>query len=157
MQGPDKTIRWLPFEFSQNVANTNFIIFGDGYIRFTQGGNYVLETEKTVTALAAGVVTIAGHGYVTGELGRFTDLSGPNTLRGRLFELDVLTSDTFRLKDQFGLVVTDPSAFISGKFARVYTLVSPYAHADLPELNHEQIRDTLRLTHYKYKTRDVVS
>lgn len=154
-QYPDKTIRWIPFEFSPNVANTNFIIFGDGYIRFTQGGNYILEAEKTVTAIAAGIITIPTHGFASGDLGRFTDLSGPNTLRGRLFQLDVLSSNTFRLVDQFGEYVSDPTAFVSGEFARVYTLSSPYAHTDLPALNFEQIRDTLRLTHYKYKTRDL--
>lgn len=155
MQFPDKNILWVPFEFSPSVANTNFIVFGDGYIRFTQGGNYVLEVEKTVTALAAGTVTIAGHGFASGDLGRFTDIVGPTSYAGRLFEIVVVNANTFTLKDQFGNVVTSPTAFVSGKFARVYTLPSPYAHADLSELNFEQIRDTLRLTHYKYKTRNL--
>ncbi|TXH15901.1 MAG: hypothetical protein E6R03_06410 [Hyphomicrobiaceae bacterium] len=155
MAKPDKTIRWIPFEFSPNVANTNLVIFGDGYIRFAQGGNYILEAEKTVTSLVLGTVTSAGHGFTSGDLGRFTDIAGPVSYRGRLFEIVVTGTDTFTLKDQFNNTVTDPALFISGKFARVYTLVSPYVHTDLPTLNFEQIRDTLRLTHYKYKTRDL--
>ena len=155
MAKPDKTIRWIPFEFSPNIANTNLVIFGDGYIRFAQGGNYILEAEKTVTGLSAGTVTIAGHGFASGDLGRFTDIVSPTSYRGRLFEIVVTGTDTFTLKDQFGNAVTSPTAFVSGKFARVYTLTSPHVHTDLPALNFEQIRDTLRLTHFKYKTRDL--
>jgi hypothetical protein len=154
-QFPNDTIRWFPFEFSSNVANTNFVIFGNGYIRFTQEGNYILETAKTVTALSGGVVTIASHGYTTGDLGRFPSITGPVSYAGRLFEITVLSANTFSLKDQFGNTVTDATAFVSGTFARVYTLPSPYTHTDLPDLNVEQIRDTLRLTHYGYKTRDL--
>lgn len=155
-QFPDKTIRWFPFEFSPEVANTNFVIFGHGYIRFTQEGRYLLEENKTVLSVSTlGVVTVTGHGWVTGNLGRFTVLAGAVNLTDRLFELEVLTADTFKLKDQFGNYVLPSSLFLSGQFARVYTIASPYTHTDLPRLNVEQIRDTLRLTHYAYKTKDL--
>lgn len=155
-QFPDKTIRWFPFEFSPQVANTNIVIFGDGYIRFTQEGQYILEAGKTVTGVTTpGVATVVAHGWTTGDLGRFTVLVGANNFVNRLFEIEVLTVNTFRLKDQFGAYVAPTTAFTSGIFARVYTLDSPYAHADLGKLNVEQIRDTLRLTHYGYKTKDL--
>ncbi len=160
LQHPLDPIRWFPFEFSQNVANTNIVVFGNTYIRFLQEGTYVLEADKTVTALtiaSSAVVTANAHGFVNGELVKFTALSGPVELLGRTFVVTNVTTNTFRLQDQFGLAVSTVgfSPFVSGTVARVYTLASPFAVEDLAEINCEQIRDTLRFTHYKYPTYDL--
>lgn len=160
LQYPETDIRWFPFEFSPNVANTNKVVFGSGYIRFLQEGNYVLEAVKTVSGVTLAdpaVFTSAAHGYANGDLVKLTALSGIDDLLNRTFEVTNVATNTFRLKDQFSVAVSTVGmdAFVSGSVARVYTLVSPYATADLFELNVEQIRDTLRLTHYGYKTRDL--
>lgn len=158
LQHPGANIKWFPFEFSPNVANTNIVVFGFGYIRFLQEGLYVLEAAKTVsgiTVATTAIVTSVAHGFTTGDLVKLTNVVGPATLANRTFEIVVLSSDTFSLKDQFGLAVPSTVAFLSGQVARVYTIVSPYTHTELPNLQAEQSRDLLRLTHFNYTPFDL--
>lgn len=160
LQYPLSPIKYFPFEFSPNVANTNIVVFGVGYIRFLQEGLYVLEAAKNISAIsiaATGVVTCTAHGFATANLVKLTNVVGPTALANRTFEITVLDANTFTLKDQFGFPISTlgMSAFISGSVARVYTLVSPYDTADLDRLQAEQSRDLLRLTHYDYPPRDL--
>lgn len=146
LEFPESVIRWFPFEFSTNVANTNTVVFGNGYIRFLQEGTYVLAPTKTVEAIVGDKVMITAHGYSAG-LGKFLD--GP--LAGRSLKVVPIDVDTFILFDFLG----DPVIPVGTQFALVYTVVNPYASTDLIDLKVEQVRDVLRLTHYKYPTRDL--
>lgn len=160
LQHPQYPIKFFTFEFSPNVANTNLVIFGHGYIRFAQEGQYVLEAAKTVTFITAfspAIVTSAAHGYAIGDLIKLINVVGPSELNNRTFEITSATTNTFTLKDQFGVAVRADNlpAFVSGQVARVYTLASPYTDDALEFLQAEQSRDLFRLTHYLYKTRDL--
>lgn len=159
LQHPNSTIRFFPFEFSPNIANTNIVVFGEGYIRFLQEGAYVLEADKALVSVepSDGYVGVTAHGYSTGDLVRFTALTGPTDLLGRTFEVGTVTTNSFNLKDFLGNAVSfvGMPAFVSGTIAKVYTVPSPYAAGDLVDLRVEQIRDLLRLTHFKYPTRDL--
>lgn len=160
MQFPEYPIKWFTFEFSPNVANTNIVIFGHGYVRFLQEGLYILEAAKVVSAITTAspaVVTSAAHGFTTGDLVKLTDVVGPTQLASRTFEIVVTGADTFTLKDQFGNAISTVglTAFTSANVARVYTLASPYTDEALADLRGEQNRDLIRLTHYNFKTRDL--
>lgn len=157
LQYPLTAIRFFPFEFASNTANTNIVVFGDDYIRFMQEGNYVLEANQAISALAGTTVTRAAHGLVTDQLIKFTAMTGPITLLGRTFAVTVTGANTFTLRDFLNNAVSFAGlpAFVAGTYARVYTLANPYAPEDLYEMNVEQIKDLLRITHYKYATRDL--
>lgn len=155
LQHPEFNIKFVPFEFSPNVANTNFIIFGSGYIRFAQEGQYVLEDDVTVNTIVADVFSATGNPFVNGDLIKLTWIDNAPELLNRTFEVFDVSGATFRLRDQFGITVS-ASAPSSATANRAFTLSSPYLPEDLPELKFEQVRDFIRLTHYKYQTRDLV-
>lgn len=158
LQHPDKNIRWFPFEFSPNVANTNVVVFGDGYIRFLQEGAYVLEADKTVQNVntGTGAIQINSHGWSNGDLIKFTSANQPELL-GRTFEVSVLDANNINVLDFTGNGISFVGwpAFSAATAARVYTLASPYDADDLPNLKVEQVRDLLRITHWLYPTQDL--
>lgn len=156
LQHPQYAIRWFAFEFSPSVANTNIVVFGQGYIRFLQEGNYVLSRTLTVTVFSSqGVLTSAGHGLVTHDLVKVATAPDMPVFLLRTFSVIVLNADQFRLVDQFGAVMALSGEFSTMTLGVVYTLPSPYAPEDLEELNFTQIRDVARLTHWKYPTKDL--
>ncbi len=161
MQNSNLPLKWIPFEFAANTENTNLIVFGQNYIRFLQEGRYILEANKTIVSMsyaAASLITVTAHGLLDGDLVKITALTGPNGLTGRTYRVQYVNVNSFFLLDQFDeyLSLIGQPAFSAGTLAKVYTLASPYAATDLDELNFEQIRDTLRLTHYLYPTYDLV-
>lgn len=162
VQHDDQETRFFPFKFAPNLANTYLILFGDGYIRFIQDGGYVLEDDisiHTITQASPGVVTAFGHGLSNGDWGYFSGIVGMVELNDVLAEVSAVTTDTFTLLDQFGdpLNTSQMGAYVSnGVFNRIYTLASPYDPDDLPTLKAYQRRDTVRLTHPDYATRNLV-
>lgn len=156
--------KFVPFSFSSDdIANTNVILFGDEYIRFIQDGAYVLEADKNITAITQanpGVVTSAAHGFVVGDWVRITGVGGMTGVNSQgTFQVGTTAANTFQLKDprtgaNFS-TVGFPAYTAGGTVARIYTLVSPYQAEDLDRLRHHQIRDTLRLTHSLYATRNL--
>lgn len=156
LQHPQSAIRWFAFEFSPSVANTNIVVFGQGYIRFLQEGNYVLSRTLTVTVFSPqGILTSAGHGLVTHDLVKVATAPDMPAFLLRTFSVVVLNANQFRLVDQFGADMPLSGEFSTMTLAVVYTLPSPYAPEDLEELNFTQIRDVARLTHWKYPTKDL--
>ena len=58
--------RDIPFQFSLNQGYA--LEFGDQYMRIKSDGAYVTEASKVVTSVtAAGVFTVASHGYSVGD------------------------------------------------------------------------------------------
>lgn len=126
---------WLQrFEFSFDVAY--ILEFGDSYVRFYTDRGVVLEGTKAITGITqpAGVVTSAGHGYADGDWLYMADIVGMTELNGRYVVVSDSAANTFRMKDFDGNYITTGgyTAYASGgTVARVYTLASPYALADL--------------------------
>ena len=151
-----KPARLLPFQF--NTQQTYVLEFGDAYMRVITNGGYILETAKNVTAITQanpGVVTITSHGYSNGDWVVASGIGGMTLLNGRSFIVAGATTNTFQLTDPNGANVNTTSypAFTSGgTFARIYTVVSPYAAADLQLLKYIQSADTMTLTHPSYPT-----
>lgn len=154
---PTGKARGFEFQFSPDINNTYYIVFGDNYIRFMQDGGYVLEAEKTITGITKAnppVVTSAAHGFATGDWVKLYDVSGMIEINTRTFSVTSLTADTFSLRDPITGDPIDASTYTTytagGKAARIYEIESPYVEDDLAKLGYEQVRDLVRLTHTSY-------
>lgn len=155
VQNPLNETKFVPFRYSPGVGDTFVVLFGEGYIRFIQDNGYVLEAEKTLTAVTTNspaLFTSAGHGFSVGNLVRLHGLVGPTALNDRTFIVSSITTDTFNLVTFFGPAVSTVglTAFSSGKVSRVFTIVSPYNSNDLPFMKAHQEKNTLMLTHPSY-------
>jgi len=133
----DNPVRLIPFQASSTVGYE--LEFGEYYIRFIANGAPVLETAIVLTAATAAnpaVFTKVAHGLSVGDWvypsgftgGTWTNLNGQYFIVGT-----VPTADTFTLTDLFGNVISGVGlgTWTAGSVARVYTLASPYAAADL--------------------------
>jgi hypothetical protein len=69
-----------------------------------------------ITQAAPGVITSAGHGLSTGDI-VLLEVEGMDQLNGRLFEINVINTDTFKLYEKDGSAFIDTTgydAFTSG-------------------------------------------
>jgi hypothetical protein len=154
----DKPVKLFPFRFAPAVAQTYTILAGDLYLRFLQGGAYVLEDVVTVTSITQAdpnVVTAAGHGFADGDWVQIV-ASGMTELNGRTFAISTVAANTFRLIDALTgdtINTTNYTAFTNGTVARVYTLTTPWIAADLELLRSHQSRSVVYFTHQDYKPR----
>lgn len=75
---------------------------------------------KTITAITRGtrtLITIASHGYSTGDLTDFSDIEGTTELNDLRFQVEVLNSNQFYIldeKDGTDIDSTDYAAYVSG-------------------------------------------
>lgn len=149
-------IRLIPFQASFTVAY--MLEFGDFYIRFYANGAPVLETAIAMTGATAAnpaVFTKNTHGYSNGDwvyATLFTGGTWGTHMNGKYFIVANKTANTFQLTDLFGAAInsTGWGTWTAGDFARVYTLVSPYAAADLALVKYAQNVNQLYLCHPSY-------
>lgn len=152
-----RTARLIPFQFS--TVQSYMLEFGNLYMRVMKDGGRVTESDKAITGVSQanpGVVTCVAHGYTTGDWVYIAGIVGMTRLNGRIFRVGTTTTDTFQLKDVDGnnINTTSLTAYSSGgTAAKVYTLTTTYAEADLPLLKVVQNADTLRVTHPSYPPR----
>lgn len=153
----DLDVKLFKFQFAPNASKTYGLLFGFGYIRFIQSGQYILESGVNITSISQanpGVVTTsAPHGYSTGDWVKPFNMTGMTSLNAGTFQVGSTTSTTFQLLDHNGNAVNTaslPAQGASGAFYRVYTISSPYAVADLPNLRCEQSKSIIRITHNNY-------
>jgi hypothetical protein len=88
------------------------------------------------------------NGFVTGDWVFISGIVGMTQLNGQTFIITVLTPTTFSLQDVFGNNVdtTAFSAYISGgTVARIFTLATIYAEADLEWLKFVQSADVMTI------------
>lgn len=142
--------RVIGFQFS--TVQAYIIEMGNLYMRFYKNDGAILESTQSITGATQGnpaVLTVVGHGYTTGDVVFVTGIGGMTPLNGRFFQISVLTADTFSLN---GSNSTIYSAYTSGgTVARVYTITTPYAAADLFNVQFAQSADTMYMTHSSYK------
>lgn len=141
-QAKGAKVRLIPFSY--NAEQTVVLEFGDAYIRFHIDGQTLLEANKVVSAVAGNQLTVTGHGYATGEW----VFAG-----GRFFIATVVDANRITVTGVRGEAVT-PSASITA-VARVYTIASTYAAADLFDLTYAQNADVLTITHKGYPTKEL--
>ena len=146
--------RLIEFIFSRTQAYA--LEFGNLYMRVHTEGSTLLEAAQVITAATSAnpvVLTIVGHGYTTGDEVYLSGLPGGHAaLNGKYHKITVLTADTFS-------VAVDGTAYAAytagGTAARVFTLVTPYAAADLFDIQFVQSADVLTLTHTGYAPQEV--
>lgn len=138
------------------------LLFGDLTMRVLRSGGYLLEATKVITAITSAdpaVVTSAAHSYTTSDMVYLTGVVGTTELNGRYFEVGATTANTFEILDVRGNNIdsTALTAYVSdGTAARVYTLTTTYAEADLADLAFEQgTGGKATLTHQNYKPREL--
>src|SRR5690348_6657205 len=159
--------RNIPFQFSTNQGIV--IEAGDKYFRFISddggafssqphpsGANtgYITEAKVTIAgismAASAVVTTATAHGYAQGDEVFITGVVGPTGLNGRQFIVSGVTDTThFSLVnplDGMPISTLQMSAYVSGgTAARIYTLATPYAAADLAALKYAQSADVMTI------------
>lgn len=153
--------RLIPFIFSQ--AQAYQLEFGPNYIRFFTTTGIVLASTKTITAVAttnpAQITTSAAHGLSNGARVILTGIIGTSQLNNREFSITNVTATTFMLADPFtGTPINangyDP--YTSGGTVNVpYEVATPYAAADLFQLDFAQSADVLTIAHEKYAPREL--
>jgi len=151
-------VRLVPFRFS---TIQNYVLeFGPLYIRVIKDGAYVTQGAQAITVLTnanPGVLTIAAHGYSTGDW-VYLSINGMPALNTRTFAINVLTANTFSLIDTVTGTAVDTTSlgtFINGSAARIYTVTTPYTAADIARLKFTQSADILTITHPSYAPRDL--
>ena len=152
--------RMIPFSFAPEDEDTYILLFGDDYIRFLQGGNYVLSAPKTITGVtqaATGVVTSVAHGLASGRWVKISGVVGMTQLNGKTFEVRNPAANTFELysvPDGVALNTTAYTAYSSGGIAEpVYQISSPYGEEHLDGLYFDQYRDRILITSVDFAPR----
>jgi len=139
----DKETRYFPFTFSADEEDTHIVLFGHNYVRFLQGGNYILEAAVACTT-SGGTVTAAGHRLTTG---RWIKANGVS------YRVADVTTNTFNIYTIPGGVVASSVSFTS--YQAVYELISPYDAEDLYDLNFEHYRDVVKITGVNFPPYDL--
>lgn len=162
-----KTVRLVDFVFNSTAGQTYVLEFGDQYMRVILNGSYVYETATVVnamtTAAQAEFTTTTPHGYSTGQEVFIDDIvyapTGSENLfaNGRSWVLDVTGASTFKLKYRDGTYFSSVGfTYTSGGTAsRVYTIVSPYTEAQIPDIQWVQSGDVLTITHPSVEVKDL--
>ena len=152
-------VRLIPFTFS--TLQTYVLEFGDLYMRVIKNGAHVLETGKTITGLtnaSPGVVTSVAHGFSNGDWVYLSGVGGTTGVNGNTYVVAGATADTFQLTDFDGNSISTVGMGVytsGGTAARYYTLVTPWAAADLARLKFAQSADVMTICHPSYAPRDL--
>ena len=149
--------RLIPFEFSTTQAYV--IEFGNLYVRFYKDNGSILEANKTISGATQAnpcVVTATSHGYDNGDEIYIASVVGMTELNGKYYKIKNKTTNTFELTDIDDTNINS-SAFTAygsaGTAARVYTVTTTYATADLFDLQFAQSADVLYIAHPSYTPR----
>lgn len=148
--------RDINFQFSINQGYA--LEFGESYMRIKSGGAYVTETAQNIVTISQnnpGTVTIGNHGYSNGDWVFGSGINGMTEFNSLTWIVQNSASSTFTLTDLFGNVAnttTFPAFTSGGTFARIYTVSSPYAAADLPYLKYAQNANLMNLTCWNQAT-----
>lgn len=154
--------RLIEFEF--NSEQTYGLYFGDETMRVIHDDAFVVDvvvSVQAITSAAEGVVTYIGSDVLAngdeilfaGVLGDMGDL-----VNGRTFKVSDIntTLNTFKLKLMDGVTFLDTSGVAAtgtaGTMARIYEISTPYAAADIFDLQFVQEADVMLITHGLYPT-----
>ncbi len=147
-------VRLIPFQASFAVGYV--LEFGNFYVRFFSAGAPVLEATDTITGITnnagAASITVA-NAYSVGDWVFITGVVGATQLNGNYFIVTGTSGAAILIADLAGTPITFASltTYISGgTTARVYTITSPYAAADLALLKYAQNVGQMVICHPSY-------
>jgi hypothetical protein len=150
--------RLIPFEFSTTQAYV--IEFGNLYCRFYKDQGAILESTNTITGATAAdpVVLTVNNSYSSGDEIYVASVAGMTALNGKYYLVANVSGTTVELQDIDGTDI-DGSAYTAyssgGTTARVYTLTTTFATADLPSLQYAQSADVLYIAHDSYAPKKI--
>ena len=157
---------WLiPFRFS--IFQNYILEFGDNYMRVVADGAYVTETAFNITGSTQAdpcVLTIPGNNFVAGDWIYLSGIGGMFELNTQIVVVTNALGPLITIGDTFGHPINALAfdAYTSGgTAARIFTLTTPYAAADLPYLKWTQSADVMSLclvnqqTQKEYATNDL--
>ena len=130
-------------------------INSSAYGTYVSGG--VATPMQTITATSTGsapvVVTIVGHGFLTGDQVKVEGTATPSSpLDDRYWVVTKVDADTFSLDGS-----ADPGvAYSTGTAKRVATVTTPYPAATVNQIQFAQSADVLYLAHPDYNPRKLI-
>lgn len=134
-------VRLIPFSFS--ATQTVVLEFGDLYVRFHTDGGTVVENTVAISSIVGSTVnTTAPHLYTTGDW---------VYIGTRYHKVTVTGASAFTTTDLWDVATTASGTTA----ARVYTLTSTYAAADLFDLHFAQSADVITIVHPNYPAREL--
>lgn len=151
--GAGSKSRLRRFKFS--TTDVYLLEFSAFRMRVIRNDAYVLDTLKAVTgaSVSGGVatVTVAAHGYATGDMVVFDDtFVGAGLLQNRWVVVGTTTTNTFVALDPItggNIASIGSHAWSSGGNAgHVYYIATPYTVDDLPLLSFVQSADVMTVT-----------
>jgi hypothetical protein len=147
-------VRLIPFQF--NTEQTYILEFTDVAMRVIKDAGYVTEAAQNITAITQAnpaVVTVAGHLYSNGDTVYLNSVGGMTELNNGWFTVANVTANTFELT---GVDSTAYTAYASGgTAAKIYTIVSPFAEADLAMVKFTQSADVMTMVHPDYDPQEL--
>src|SRR6185436_8722105 len=142
-----KTVRLIPFVFSED--DSYILEFGNLYVRFIRDGGYVTQTATNIvniTQASPGVVTSTAHGYSNGDEIFVSGVVGMVEVNNLVFVVANASANGYTMTyKQSGSAVNTGgfTAYSSGgTAARIYSVTTTYAEADLDTLDYAQQQDT---------------
>jgi hypothetical protein len=157
---PSSSVRLIPFEF--NTTQTYILEFGNLYIRvYKDGGQVLTGSAKTISAVTKAnpaVVTASSHSFSNGDDVYISGVVGMTELNGRFLRVASSSTHTFALTDYAGVNVNSTGYTTygsAGSAQKVFEAVTPYAAADIFDLQYVQSADVLTITHPNYAPRDL--
>lgn len=145
-------VRLIPFIFSttQNYA----IEFGNLYAQFYRQRSLVTNTAVVISAATNGnptTLTAIAHGLTTGDQANFSGMKGMLFLNQQNLNVTVIDANTITVS----VNTTADGAYTasSGTLAKIYSVTTPWASADLANIKFTQDKDTLYLACAGYSPR----
>lgn len=140
--------RMISFQFSINQGLA--LEFGNFYMRVVFDGAFVTETPIAITSASNGnpITLTVANDFANGDWVFVSGMTGMTELNGQTLVVGSVTPFTFSLYDIYGNPINStayPAWTGGGTVARIYTLVTPYAEADLEYLKFTQSADVMSL------------
>lgn len=141
--------RLITFQF--NINQGLALEFGHFYMRVIQNGAFVTEAPIAITNItqANPGSIFAANSYSLGDWVFLNGIAGTTQLNGVTGLISTVNSAGFTLVDVYGNPInTNPMGAYAGggTAARIYTLVTPYAEADLKWLKFAKQANVLKIT-----------
>jgi hypothetical protein len=136
-----QAVRLIPFAFAAD--QTVVLEFSHLRLRFHISGQQLLEADRAITSIVGSTVTMTlAHSWATGD-----DVF----IGTRYHRITVTGANTFTTADRWG----NPTTAVGTVAARVYTLTTPYAAADLSSLHYAQDSEVLTIVSPSYAAREL--
>lgn len=164
----DSSKRTALIDFQFSSSQVYQIEVGDLYFRFYKNNAVIKAASQAITGITKAnpaVLTYSGADtYANGDEVYISGVVGMTQVNGKYFHVANVNAgaNTFELKDIYGTDINSTSYTTyssGGTVEEVYTVVSPYAQADLFDSNNilqlqfVQSADVIYITHGLYQTR----